>query len=75
MAEWHRVRLERRQVLVVEAGDIEVTVYGEGRVRVASADAHLQPSWRKPPLARLTRLSRDEAEALDTGDRGDGTRR
>ncbi len=62
MAEWQRVRLARRQVLVVEAGDIKVTIHGEGRVQVAPADSHLQPHWRQPPLARLTPVRNSDEE-------------
>ena len=65
MANWRRVQLARNEVLVVEAGGIQVTVYGNGEARIGHLAEGELPEWRRPPLARLVPVPR-------TSERGDG---
>jgi len=58
MARWLRVQLACNEVLVVEAGKIHVTVYGNGKAKITHlAEAELF-EWRRPILARLVPVRR-----------------
>jgi hypothetical protein len=72
MARWRRVALARHEVLIVEAGDLEVTVRGTGQATVDLVEAPGEvPAWRKPPLTATDEIGAEEMDAPDPGARRD----
>ncbi len=68
MAKWKRVALARHEILIVEAGDLKVTVRGTGQASVELVEAPGEvPAWRKPRLSDTDDIGAEEMEAPDPG--------
>lgn len=66
MAKWRRVALARHEILIVEAGDLKVTVRGAGQVTIEPVEAPGEvPAWRKPRLVDTEEIGAEDVEAPD----------